>query len=103
MLAMISQPMGDVDESIILEIKKQATEHLNNLGYEVLDTYFDFYPDEDVKNDGVFYLGKSLEALSKCDLLYMCKGWEKKNGCVIEHATALRYGIKIEYEGGVKR
>ena len=103
MLAMISQPMGYIDESIILETKKTATEYLKSLGYDVLDTYFDFYPDKDVKNDGVFYLAKSLECLSKCDLLYMCKGWEEKNGCVIEHITALRYGIDIEYEGGVKR
>ena len=100
--AMISQPMGGKSDEEIKQTRDKAMKVLDELGYETLDSYFDF-DEEDLKNEGVkhlpvYYLGKSLEILAKADLLYVCKGWELAPGCGIEIATARNYDIPVMYE-----
>jgi len=95
--AMISQPMaGKTDEEIRLT-KLGAEMHLAELGYEVVDTYFaDEWLNEDkTKNKPVAFLAKSIEAMSRCDAVYFCAGWEKARGCRIEHEIAREYGLGI--------
>ena len=36
------------------------------------------------------------EALSRCDELWLCEGWEKSRGCNMEYAFAKGKGIPIE-------
>ena len=43
------------------------------------------------------------ELLSRCDELYLCKGWEWSTGCKIERRYALSHGIPITYEEGVAK
>lgn len=45
--------------------------------------------------NSLWYLGKSIEFLSKADYAYFAKGWENYRGCRIEHECAVQYGIKI--------
>lgn len=100
--AMISQPMnGKTDEEI--EYKRSTTIHaLNNKGYAVVNTFFDFNHDKlkatGYGNIGLYYLAKSLEAMSACDAVYFCKGWEDARGCRIEHDAAKEYGLELIYE-----
>jgi len=98
---MISQPMNGLSEEEILSTKQRATNYLESLGYHVLDSYFpDFNTNDDgIKNVGIYYLGKSLEVMSKCDVVYFCQGWESARGCKIEHEIAKNYGLEIIYEG----
>ena len=35
---------------------------------------------------------------SKCDTLYLMKGWRASNGCKLEEAYAKAHGLKIEEE-----
>lgn len=35
---------------------------------------------------------------SKCDTLYLMKGWRASNGCRLEEAYAKAHGLKIEEE-----
>lgn len=41
-----------------------------------------------------------LDLLSRCDRLYLCKGWQASRGCMAEWAFAVAKGIPIEYEEG---
>ena len=101
---MLSQPMGGLSEGEILSKKKKATEFLKNKGYEVIDTFFDdkefnnIMDKENVTNRPMFYLAKSIEAMSACDSVYFCKGWESARGCEIEHLVAEKYGLEIMEE-----
>lgn len=58
---------------------------------EVIDSFFQEAP-ADAKP--LWFLGKSLELLSGADVAYFAHVWEDARGCVIEHDSALAYGIK---------
>lgn len=76
------------------EVKKQA-ELYKNLWckkYEVI-TPFDINPDQDKTYS--YYMGKDIEALLECDLIYMSPGWVHSKGCNAEYQIAKIYGIKI--------
>lgn len=51
-----------------------------------------------ITNRALFFLAKSLEKMSLCNIAYFCKGWEDYRGCRIEHAAASAYGLDIIYE-----
>ena len=36
-----------------------------------------------------------LEVLGRCDMIVMCKGWEKSTGCRAERAFAIQKGIEM--------
>mgnify|MGYP001078490756 CR=1 FL=1 len=101
-IAMISQTMAGKIEQEILQTREKAVAALSKKGYEVLNTYFND-SEQDLKEKGfnnipLYYLAKSLKAMSKCDTVYFCKGWENARGCKIEHETAKAYGLDIVYE-----
>lgn len=99
--AMISQPMGGLTKDELLEIRDKAKAELEELGYEVLDTVFDSFENCDLcdpEHIALLHLGKSLEEMAKCDLVYFCEGWQDKRGCRIEHSAATAYGIKVMYQ-----
>lgn len=103
MKAMISQPMGGKSGEDILLVRAKAEETLKHIGYDVVDTWFndDWASDHipaDVKNKPLFYLAKSLEEMSKVDLVYFCKGYEDYRGCRIERTVAEYYNLTIMYE-----
>lgn len=95
---MISQPMGGLSEDEILEVQQRATDHLHQLGHEVIDTYFLQDPYSTRKNAGLYYLGYSLIEMANCDAVYFCKGWKDARGCRIEHDAAIAYGLQTMYE-----
>lgn len=45
-----------------------------------------------------FWLEFYLEILSRCDAIFMCKGWKDSNGCKGEHDFAMDKDIFIFYE-----
>ena len=59
---------------------------------EVIDSFFKDAP-HDAKP--LWFLGKSLELLSKADVAFFCKGWENYRGCRIENQCAIEYGINV--------
>lgn len=73
--------------------RKQLNLHKKMIGepVEVIDSFFQEAP-ADAKP--LWFLGKSLELLSGADVAYFAQGWEDARGCVIEHDSALAYGIK---------
>ncbi len=105
MKAMISQPMAGKTEYEIEETRNRAIKYLESIGYEVINTLFtdEWYSQKAMKERGVeniplCFLAKSLENMSKCNLVYFCYGWAEARGCLIEHKAATAYGLKILYE-----
>lgn len=104
--AMISQPMNGLTDEEIEKTRNKAIKHLERLGYEVVNTLFkdDWYSESAMKDRGVvnfplFFLAKTLEKMSHCDVAYFCDGWESYRGCRIEHEVAENYGLECIYEG----
>lgn len=96
MKVMISQPMRNRTEEDIREERKHIIEKFNNMHIEVIDTIFTEAPEDN--NAGIYYLGKSIQEMSKVDALFMCDGWKEARGCRIEYQVAREYGVKILYE-----
>ena len=102
--AMISQPMNGLTDEEIEETRNKAIRHLDRLGYKVVSTLFkdNWYNNSSMKDRGVmdipvYYLARSLESMSFCDVVYFCDGWEDYRGCRIEHEVAEAYGLDIIY------
>ena len=98
MKVMICQPMNGKDDETIKAERRGIVEMLEKQGHSVVNTIFSEEPPCTVKNRGLWYIGKSLIAMSEVDALYCMKGWEKARGCIVEHACAVNYGIDVWYE-----
>lgn len=95
MKVFIFQPMRGLEEREIKLNRAKAIENIKRLygnDVEIIDNYFD--GDE----KPLFKLGKLIELLSKADIIYICKGWNKARGCKIEYMCASDFGIKIIFE-----
>lgn len=100
--AMISQPMAGKTDEDIAATRDLAVAKLRQMGYEVAGTVFSFSDEQlealEVHNASLYYLASSLQAMSRCDCVYFCKGWEDARGCRIEHDAALAYGLEVIYD-----
>ena len=96
MKLMISQPMRNKSNEQIRKERASLILELEKEGYEIIDTIFS---DETPKNcnEALYYLSKSIEAMSKVDGVVFMNGWEDARGCRIEYEVALSYNkfIKI--------
>ena len=92
MKVMISQPMRGKTEEQIREERAKLEKELENKGYQVVDTIF---AEESPKTSdkALYYLSKSIEAMSKVDGVVFMPGWEGARGCRIEHDVAKAYGL----------
>lgn len=97
MKAMISQPMAGKSKCEIALEREKAIECLRNMGYEIENTFFEEFENDNVKNKPLWYLAKSISAMSKCEAVYFCNDWEKYRGCRMEHEAAKEYGLDILY------
>ena len=85
----ISQPMkGKTDDEIKAERSRIIDEARKLYGdVEVIDSFF---AGQDTSNP-VLCLSKALEKLAGADVVWFAPGWERANGCTIEHEVAKRY------------
>jgi len=96
----ISQPMNGLSEETIRANRESVVKMLEEMGYEVLDSVFDFEDVEGVKNKGLFYLSESLKLIAtEADCVFFMKGWKNARGCNLEHDCAVAYNILVKYEG----
>ena len=106
MKVMISQPMKDLSDEQIEEVRNRAIKAIEARGDEFVSTFFkDDWNTlvkklnaEGVTNISLHFLSRSLMEMSKCDGVYFCKGWESARGCVVEHQVAKSYGLYLFYE-----
>ena len=91
----ISQPMKDkTNEQIEAErneIKKKLEEKYGD-NFEIIDSVIKDAPKD---ANSLWFLGKSLEFLSKADVCVFAKQWYVGRGCVMEHRACEEYHIVI--------
>ena len=101
MKVFVSQPMNGKTNKEILQEREKIINKLIKEGFEVIESYYsEFNLSNDIKNKHIYFLGKSIIDMSKCDYAYFADGWEDAKGCVIEHEVALKYGLTILLEEG---
>lgn len=99
MKVFISQPMaGKTGEEIIKERENIKTSIRNEYGcsVEFIKSFITEKLPESVTNQGVWYLGKSLECMSQADLVFFARDFEKARGCMFEFDIAMTYGMRVE-------
>lgn len=99
----ISLPMSGVPDDTIWENIEQAKDaYLAITRSDILDVTFitnlnGEEPPEDLQFDNkcVWYLGRALQTLSKCDEAFFWLGWKNARGCTIEYEVCTMYHIPI--------
>lgn len=96
MKIMICQAMNGKSEEQIREERANIIKQIEKNGDEYVDTIF---AEETPKNcdTAIYYLSKSIEAISKVDVVYFMKGWENARGCKIENKICQEYGKPTMY------
>ena len=74
-------------------MKSKAIKKFDNV--EFINTIVEDKPPYETNNEAIWYLGKSIELLSQCDILVCKKNVDGYNGCYIEKEIAKRYGLEI--------
>ena len=95
----ISLPMRDrsldeirADMTDIFEMVK-STCSVDDEPVEMIDTIWLDEPTTDILNEGVWYLGRSIQALAEADVAVFHPGWREARGCIIEHMVCAMYNI----------
>ena len=94
----ISQPMFGKSTDQIMKDRKRIIEEIKTKfqdDVKILDSIIRYIPRDATP---LWFLGKSIEVLSKADIIYMGKGWQNSRGCRIEYECTKNYGIQIVFE-----
>lgn len=89
----ISQPMADKTDEQIFNDRKHAINIIKKKfgkDVEILDSLFKDAPHESTP---IWFLGKSIEVLSKANIAYFIGDWKNYRGCKIENTVAHEYGV----------
>lgn len=92
----VSVPMkGRTEEEIKASIQKmkKIAEIYEGEELELIDSYIEDNPPKD-NNQAIWFLGQSLEKLSKADVFIGIEDAWDWNGCYVEQEVANRYRIK---------
>lgn len=95
----VSLPMRNrsVDEiredmnSLLNEVRIMCAEVGEDV--ELIDTIWPDGPGTDIRDEGCWYLGRSIMALAQADLAIFHPGWREARGCIIEHMVCAIYNI----------
>lgn len=91
----LSFPMKGKTYEQIIQDREEAVKRLSNLwvdtDIEILNTVFRDITD----HKPLWYLGKSIQALSEANVAVFCGNWEDARGCRIEYLCANNYKIPI--------
>ena len=93
---MISQPMRDKTNEQIRKEREDIVKRLEKDNFEVIDTILSKNAPRGC-NEAIYYLSKSIEFISKVDIVYFMKGWENARGCKIENKICQDYGKQTMY------
>lgn len=94
---MISQPMRGKTNEQIRQEREKLVKRLEKDNFEVVDTIISENTPKGC-NEAIYYLSKSIEFISKVDMVYFMKGWEEARGCRIENKICQDYGKQTMYD-----
>jgi len=95
----ISQPMSDKTNEQIEEERDRAIREATKLIGESVAVADSFFKNAPQGASPLWYLSRSLELMSQCDVVYFVSGWKNYRGCRMENAYAHEYlkdlGVRI--------
>lgn len=91
---MLIQPMLGKNEEEIKREREMITGAIEFNGQEVINTLFSEKAPQNSKQ-GLYYLGKSIQAMAEADTVLLLPGWDKARGCRIEYECAKAYGLEV--------
>ena len=91
---MLIQPMAGRSEEDIKRERKMITESIEQNGGEVINTLFTEEAPKEAKQ-GLYYLGKSIQAMAEADSVLLLPNWRDARGCRIEAECASAYGLEV--------
>lgn len=99
----ISLPMSGLDDDTVWENIEQAKDaYLAITKSDILDITFvtnlkGEEPPDFLSFDKkcVWYLGRALQTLARCDEAFFWLGWRNARGCTVEHEVCTMYHIPI--------
>lgn len=97
MKVFLSLGMRGREEKDILNDIEEATSYIQSIypDAEIVNTYFQ---EETPKDEGqTYYLGRSIQILGSCDLVWFINDWENYCGCRVEHKVCEQYNIPYCY------
>ena len=94
---MISQPMRGKTNEHIRKERAELVKRLEKDNFEVVDTIVSETAPQGC-NEAIYYLSKSIEFISKVDVVYFMKGWQDARGCKIENRICQDYGKQTMYD-----
>lgn len=98
MKVMISLPMNGHSDEDVRKRMEFLKKEFGKLHIDVMDSFIDVPADESVRNEHIFYLGRSIMMfLAHADAVYFDNGWNNARGCRIENQICKEYGIKCLY------
>lgn len=91
----ISIPISGKD---ITEVKLHLDYVKNRLASDFCEpvTPFDVSPDSNASY--AEHMGRDIQALLECDVVFFCIGWQNSKGCQAEYEVAKIYGKKMVFE-----
>lgn len=96
----VSLPMAGLPVETIRKRQyyyKRLTELYLDEEVELIDTIENSHDER----DRIGCLGESISKMSKADIIFLAKGWEKSNGCQVEEKVASLYGLYILTESKI--
>ena len=97
--AMIIQPRsGGIQRYQINQARSRAIKALNKQGYELYEPFSDGSSDDELTNESLLALSRSIATMAEVSLVYCCLGWDRVRGCRIEHSIARDFDLDIVYE-----
>lgn len=91
----VSLPISGLDYNAQKRHAMTVAQYLRDRGYFAI-TPFDINPTPTISYNAA--MGRCVEILLECDVIYLCKGWESSKGCNAELQVALVYKKEIMVE-----
>ena len=85
----IAQPMKNKTIEQIKNEREEVIEFLHRNDMKEISSIFEN------NEDPVYALGESIKLMTNADCAYFMNGWNKAQGCIIEHEVCKHYGIPI--------
>jgi len=92
----VSLPMRGRTEEEVREEMAELRDICNNeyqTEFELIESFEHEDPPSDIRNEPVWYLGKSISGLSEADLVIFSSNWRNARGCIAEHMICSLYNI----------
>lgn len=95
---MISQKMSGESMEDMLRVRAEIVSHIDpSIELNIINPIS--YPEGEVPEGAgrLWFLGRAIQRLDNCDLVIFADNYGKANGCRVEHAAVILYGISYVY------